>query len=132
MAEHRQPGQRREDGGDAEVLVAGPELLDRGLLVRVAHEVHVPAEDRRVELERVPDHLAIAGAVLVPEHVHERAVVDAVHPEGSDEVALHEPERLGQQERPGNLGRHPVHDLAPELVRHRRLEGRPREGVLGA
>ena len=99
VTEHRQPGQRREDRRHAEVLVALAELLDRRLLVGVAHEVDVALEDLRVEFERLLDDLAVAGAVLVAEHVHERAVVDAVHPERPDEIALEHPERLGEQER---------------------------------
>ena len=61
VAEHRQAGQRRQQGGHPEVLVAGPELLDRRLLVGVAHEVHEAAEDRRVELEGVLHDLAVLG-----------------------------------------------------------------------
>ena len=67
---------------------------------------------------RVADDLAVARVVLVPDHVHERAVVDPVHPEGSDEVALQQPERLGEEQRVGRLDGDPVDDLAPELVRH--------------
>ena len=118
VAEHRQPRQRREQGRRAEGLVAGPELLGRGLLVGVRQEVHEPAEDRRVELERVAHDLAVARVVLVAEHVHERRVVDAVHAEGPDEVALEQPERLGEEQRPGRLGGDPVDDLAPELLGH--------------
>jgi len=56
--------------------------------------------------------------------------VDAVHAERPDEVALHEPEGLGEQERVRDLRGDAVHDLAPELdgdrgverlLRHRRL-----------
>ena len=53
VPQHRQPGQRRHHRRDAEVLVALAELLDRGLLVGVAHEVHVALEDLGVELERL-------------------------------------------------------------------------------
>ena len=132
VAEHRQPGECREDGRDAEVLVALAELLERRLLVGVAHEVDVALEDLRVELDGLLDDLAVAGPVLVAEHVHERAVVDAVHPERPDEVALEQPERLGQQERARDLRRDPVDDLAPELVRHPAVELGLRDGVLGA
>ncbi len=132
VAEHRQPGQRREDRRDAEVLVALAELLERGLLVRVAHEVDVALEDLRVEFDGLLDDLPVAGAVLVAEHVHERAVVDAVHPERPDEVALEQPERLGQQERAGDLGGDAIDDLAPELDRHPLVELALRDGVLGA
>ena len=55
VAQHRQPGQRRHERRDAEVLVALAELLDRGLLVRVAHEVDVALEDLGVELEGLLD-----------------------------------------------------------------------------
>ena len=132
MAEHRQSGQCREDRRDAEVLVALAELLERGLLVRIAHEVDVALEDLRVEFDRLLDDLPVALAILVAEHVHERAVVDAVHAERPDEVALEQPERLGQQERARHLGRDPVDDLAPELDRHPLVEFGLRDGVLGA
>ena len=125
VAQHRQPGQRGHDRRDADVLVALAELLDRGLLVGVVHEVDVALEDLGVELEGLPDEPPVARAVLVAEHVHERAVVDAVHPEGPDEVALEHPERLGEQERAGDLGRDPVDDLAPELVRASGRRTRP-------
>ena len=49
VPEHRQAGQRGEQRGHAEVLVAAPELVDGGALVGVAHEVDVAAEDARVE-----------------------------------------------------------------------------------
>ena len=132
VADHRQPGQRRHHRRDAEVLVALAELLDRGLLVGVAHEVDVALEDLGVELEGLAHQPSVAGAVLVTEHVHERAVVDAVHAECPHEVALEHPERLGQQERVGHLGGDPVDDLAPELDRHARIELGLAHGVLGA
>ena len=123
MADHRQPRQRCEERHDPEVFVAGPELLDRRFLVGVGHEVHEALQDLSVELDGVADHLAVARVVLVPEHVHERAVVDPVHPEGPDEVALHQPERLGKEEGVRRLRGDSVDDLAPELVRHQRVEG---------
>ena len=78
-------------------------------------------------------HPPIAGAVLVAEHVHERAVVDAMHAERPDEVALQHPERLGQQERARDLGGDPIDDLAPELGAASRASNIGlRDGVLGA
>ena len=129
VAEHRQARKGGQDGRDAEVLVALAELLQRGLLVRVAHEVDVALEDLRIEFDRLLDDLPIARSVLVAEHVHERAVIDAMHAERPDEIALEQPERLRQQERPGDLRRDPVDDLAPELDRHPRLERPLRDGV---
>ena len=55
VAEHRQAGHGGHDHRHAEVLVALAELLERGLLVRVAHEVDVALEDLRVELEGLAD-----------------------------------------------------------------------------
>ena len=132
VADHRQSGQRRHHRRDAEVLVALAELLDRGLLIGVAHEVDVALEDLGVEFEGLAHQPSVAGAVLVAEHVHERAVVDAVHAEGAHEIALEHPERLGQEERVGHLGRDPVDDLAPELDRHARIELGLAHGVRGA
>ncbi len=132
MADHRQAGEGRHHRGDPEVLVALAELLQRGLLVGVAHEVDVALEDLGVELDGVLDDPPVAGAVLVAEHVHERAVVDAMHAQRPDEVALEQPERLGEQERVGDLGRDPVDDLAPELERHPGVELRLRDGVFRA
>ncbi len=132
VPEHRQARERRHDHRDAEVLVALAELLDGGLLVGVAHEVDVALEDLRVELERVLDELAVALAVLVTEHVHERAVIDAMHAERPHEVALEHPERLGQQERARDLVGDAVDHLAPELGRHPPVELGLGHRVLGA
>ena len=122
VPEHRQSGQRGHDHGHAKVLVALAELLHGGLLVRVAHEVHVALEDLRVELQGFADQLSVARPILVAEHVHERAVVDAMHPQRPDEVALQHPERLGQEERAGHFRRHAIHHFTPELDRHPGVE----------
>ena len=118
VAEHGQAGQRGHHRRHAEALVALAELIDGGALVGIAHEVDVALHDVRIELQRVLDDRAVLGVVLVAQHDHEGAVVDAMHAQGADEVALHEPEGLGQQQRAGNFGGHAIHHLAPELVRH--------------
>ncbi len=115
VTEHGKARHGGEHGADAEVLVPLAELVHRCALVRVVHEVDVPLHDARIELQRVFHHAAVAGVLLVPEHVHEGAVVDPVHTQGADEVALHEPERLGQEERIGDLLRHSIDHLPPEL-----------------
>ena len=132
VPEHRQPGHRRHERRDAEVLVARAELLDRSLLVGVVHEVDEALEDLGVELEGLAHDLPVVGVAFVPQQVHERAVVHAVHAEGPDEVALHEPERLGEEERAGRLGRDPIDDVAPELGGHRAVEVALRHRLLGA
>ena len=132
VAEHGQSGQRGHEGGDAEALVAGAELIDGGALVGIAHEVDIALHDVRIELEGVLDHRAVLGVFLVAHHVHEGAVVDAMHSEGADEVALHEPEGFGQQEGSGNLGGDAIDDFAPELLGHVPVEFSGGHGVLGA
>ena len=122
VPEHRQARQRREQRRDADVLVALAELLGRRLLVGVVHEVDVALEDLGVELEGLLEHAPVARVVLVAEHVHERAVVDPVHAQRPDEVALEQPERLGEEQRVGRLDGDPVDDLAPELGGHRGVE----------
>ena len=52
-----------------------------------------------VEFQHVLDGLAVLGVLLDLEHVHEGAVVHAVHAERPDEIPLHHPERLGQEQR---------------------------------
>ena len=132
VAEHGQPGQGGEQQADPEVLVVLPELRDRGLLVGIVHEVHVPFEDLRIELQRVLDGGAVAGVVLLLEHVHEGGVVDPVHAQGADEVALHHPEGLGEQQRVWHLARDAIDDLAPELHREELIEPLPGHRVLRA
>ena len=88
VADHRQARHRRHKRGHAEVFVALAELVDCRSLVRVAHEVDEALENLGVEFDRVLDDPPVAGVLLVSEHVHEGAVVDPVHPKGSDEIAL--------------------------------------------
>ena len=132
VPEHRQTRHGRHEHADAEVLLAASELIDRRALVGIVQEVHPALQDVGVELERVAQHPPVVGVALVAQHHHERAVVDAVHAEGADEVALHEPERLGQQQRAGRLHRDAIHDLAPELLRHEAVELRARHAEAGA
>ena len=55
-----------------------------------------------------------------------------MHAEGADEVAFEEPEGFSQEQGAGDLDGDAVDDLAPELMRHQRVEILLREGVLGA
>ncbi len=132
VAEHGQAGQRGEQGADAEVFVAAAELVDRGALVGVAHEVDVALEDVGVELDGLLEVGAVLGVLFVAQHVHEGAVVDAMHAEGADEVAFEQPEGFGEEEGAGDFGGDAVDDLAPELVGHECVELLLRHGVFGA
>jgi hypothetical protein len=99
------PRQRRHQRADAEVLVALPKLVDRGALVGIVHEVDVALENLRIELDGVLDDEPIVRVLLVAQHVHEGAVVHAMHAERANEVAFEQPEGFGQQQRAGSLSR---------------------------
>ena len=132
VTEHGQSGQSGHHDGDAEALVPGAELVDRGALVGIAHEIDVALHDVGIELEGVLDDRAVLGVLLVAHHVHEGAVVDAMHAEGANEVALHEPEGLSKEQRAGNFGGNPIDNLAPELVGHAAVEVRLAHAIFGA
>ncbi len=132
MAKHRQARQSGHEHGDTETLVTGAELIDGRAFVGIAHEVDVALHDIRIEFERVLDDRAVLGVFLVAHHVHEGAVVDAMHAEGADKVALHEPEGFGKKQRAGDLGGHAVDHFAPEFLRHDAIELLVAHAVFGA
>ena len=132
VAEHGQAGQRGHHRRNSEAFIALAELIDGRALVGIAHEVHVALHDVGVELQRVLDDRAVLGVVLVAQHHHEGAVVNAMHAQRANEVALHQPEGLGQQQRARHFGGHAIHHLAPELMRHGLIELGLAHAVLGA
>ncbi len=117
---------------DAEALVALAELVNGCALIGIAHEVDVALHDVGIEFEGVLDDRAVLGVVFVAQHDHEGAVVDAMHAEGANEVAFHEPESFGEQQGAGNFGGDTIDDFAPELVRHGAVEFGLVHGVFGA
>src|SRR5690554_1361409 len=54
--------------------------------------------------------------LLIFQHVHESAVVNAVHPQGPDKVPLHHPEGFCQEEGIGDLFSDAVNYLPPKLL----------------
>ncbi len=132
VGEHGESGEGGEQSGDAEAFIAVAELVDGGLFVGVAHEVDVALEDVGIELDGFFEVGAVFGVFFVAEHVHEGAVVDAVHAEGADEVAFEEPEGFGEQEGAGDFGGDAIDDLAPEFGGHEGVELFLREGVFCA
>ena len=132
VAEHGQSGEGGHHDRHAEAFVALAELVNCRAFIGIRHEVNVTLEDVRIELNSFFDDITVLGVLLVAQHVHEGRVVDAVHAEGADEVALHEPESFGQQQRAGDFGGDAVDHLAPELMRHALVELGLRHGVLGA
>ena len=117
VTEHGQARQCRQHYCDTKVFVPVAKLLDGRLLIRVAHKVDIALEDLRVELERVLDRQAVFFVVLVAQHMHERRIVDPVHAQGTDKIALEQPEGFRQEQSIGDLRSDPVYDIAPELVR---------------
>ena len=132
MAEHGKAGKRGHHGGDAKIFVAGAELVDGGAFVGIAHEVDVTLHDVGIEFEGVLKDGAVFGVVFVAQHDHEGAVVDAMHAEGADEVAFHEPEGFGEEQGAGDFGGDAIDDFAPELMRHERIEFGLGHAVFGA
>ncbi len=122
VTEHRKARHRCKEGAHSKILVAVAELGDGGLLVGVVHEVHEALEDFRFIDEGVFNRIPVFFILLVFEHVHERAVVHPVHSQGSDEVALHHPERFGKQEGVRQFLIDPVDDLPPKLIGDQAVE----------
>ena len=122
VAEHGKARKGGHHGADAEVFVAGPKLINRGTLVGIAHEVHVALEDVGIEFDRVLDDGTVLRILLVAQHVHEGAVVDAMHAEGADEVAFEEPEGFSEEEGAGDFRGDTVDDFAPKFVGHGGVE----------
>ncbi len=122
MRKHRQPRQRRQQRRHPKALISRPELVNRRPLIRVRHEVHIPLQNVRIELNRLLQIAAILRILLIAQHVHERRVVHAMHAQRAHKIPFEQPERLRQQQRSRHLRRHAVHHLAPELMRHQRIE----------
>src|SRR6185369_3724874 len=132
VTEHGKTRKCRHQGTDAEIFVPLPKLLDRGLLVGIVHEVDVALENVGIELEGVLDYAAIVGVLLVAQHIHECAVVDAMHTESANEVAFHEPEGFGKEKSAGDFTGNAIDDLAPEFDGHGGIKFRLGKSVLGA
>src|SRR5579859_5709147 len=95
MSEHRKTRQCCHHRANAKIFVALPKLVYRGALVGIVHEVDVALENLWIELDGVPDYLAIVRVLFVTQHIHERAVVHAMHAQRTNEISFEEPERLG-------------------------------------
>ncbi len=89
MPEHWQPWQGDHHRTYPKVLVFLAELVHSGPFVRVVHEIYIPFEDLGIKLECVFHDQSILGVFLVAEHIHEGAVINTVHPEGTDEITFH-------------------------------------------
>ncbi len=72
------------------------------------------------------------GVLFIAHHVHEGAVVDAMHAQRTNEVAFHEPEGLGEQQRSGHFFGDTIYYFPPEFVRHVLVEFCLAHAVFGA
>ena len=131
VSEHRQTWQRSHQRAHAEVLVAFPKLVHRCALVGIIHEVHVALENLGIEFDGVLDYVSVVRVLLVAQHVHEGAVVYAMHPERAHEISFEEPKGFGQKQRAGSLRSTAIDHLAPEFVGDGGIELGLGEPVLG-
>ena len=115
MAEHRQSGESGEQGGDAEIFVAFVKLLNGGGFVRVVHEIDITFHNLRIISQGIFKNFTVFGVLLALEHIHESAIVDPVHTEIANEVALHQPESFGNQQGVGSFAVDAVNHLPPEF-----------------
>src|ERR1700722_11506697 len=79
MTNHRETGQSREQRADTKVFVSRAELIDCCALIRVAHEVDVTFQNVGIELDRFLKIGSVFRILFIAQHVHERAVVHAMH-----------------------------------------------------
>ena len=122
VTEHRKSGHRNHECTHAEIFIALAELSDGGLFVGIVEEVDKALEHLRIEAQRIFYRIAVFLIFFFFEHIHERAVVDAVHTECADEVAFHHPKCFGKQQRVRNFGCDPVDDFPPKFVGNRTIE----------
>ena len=107
-------------------------MIHGSALVRIIHEVDIALEDFRIEFERILDHTPVIRVLFVAQHVHEGAVVDAMHAQRAHEVSLEQPKSFGEQQSSRRFCSASIHYLAPEFVRHRRIKLRLGKSVLSA
>ena len=118
MPEHRKTRHCYHECTDTEILVAFSELSNGSFFVRVIHKVDKAAQYLRVKFKRVFDCLAVFVVFLFFEHVHKRAVVNAVHTERAHKIAFHHPESFCKQQCIRYFFSTAVDNLAPEFIRN--------------
>jgi hypothetical protein len=85
----------------------------------------------RTEFEHVLHRLTVIRVLLHLQHVHERAVIHAVHAQRPHEIPFHEPEGFRQQQRVRRFRLDAVDHFPPEFLRERAVELFLRHAVLG-
>ena len=122
MPKHGQTGQSGQHDANAKIFFATSKLLYRRFFVGVIHKADITLKNLRVEGHRVFDHGAISGVLFVAQHVHKRAVINAVHAQGAHKIAFHHPKRLSQKQGVGGFDGAAVNHIAPKFVWHQRVK----------
>ncbi len=122
VSKHRKTGQRTHHYADAEIFIVHAELLYSGFFIGIAHKIHVTFKNFRIELKSVCNQFSVFIVFFVHHHMHERAVVNAVHPKRSDKITFHQPKGFGKKQRVGHLIVNFVHNFAPEFFRKEFVE----------
>ena len=122
MPEHRQARHCYHKRTDTEILVAFSELSYGSFFVGVVHKVDETAQNLRIKFKRVLDRLAVFVVLFFFEHVHKRAVINAVHTECTHKIAFHHPESFCKQQCVWYFFCTAVNNFTPEFIRNARLK----------
>ena len=131
VTDHRQSRHGRQKQADSEVFIAFSELFGGGFFVGIVHEIDVPFKNVGIKLQRFPNQITVFRVFFFFEHIHESAVVNAVHSESPDKITFHHPERFRQQQCVGNFRRHSINHFPPKLLRHSFIEINRQHSVFG-
>ncbi len=132
MTKHRQSRHRRQHGRNTDIFIPGAKLFNRRFFIRVTHKIDKALQDLRIEGEDVFQGLPIFAILFLLQHIHKGAIVDPVHSQGTDEIALHQPESFSQQQGIRSLNSNPVNQFTPEFNRKMVIELFLTHGVITA
>ena len=122
VAKHGQSGQCGHNGADAEVFIALAKLLHSRFFIGIVHEIYITLQNLRVVNQCVFNQLAVFFVFLIAQHVHEGAVIHAVHSQRPYKITFHQPECFSQQECIWHLAGDPLYHFTPKLFGHGPVE----------
>ena len=115
MTKHGQSGHGDHHSTDAKIFIIFAKLCHSSFFIGIVHEVHVTFQNFRVEFQCLFNDIAVFGVFFIFQHIHECAVVNAVHAQGTNKIAFHEPESFCEQQRIGNFFSDAVNNFTPEF-----------------
>ncbi|MBA7659949.1 hypothetical protein ES703_67945 [subsurface metagenome] len=130
MPEQCQSGHGSHHKADPEVFVALTELHNSGFFIRVVHKIYIALQNLRIKLQGIFYQAAVILILFILQHIHEGAVIDPVHSQGPDKIALHQPEGLGQEQGVRSFLGYTVNHFPPKLLRHQAVKLLPGHAVL--